>query len=207
MRLYLIRHGETEHNRQQLIQGHEEVPLNDAGIAQAARLAQRMEAYPLDEIRASDLRRTAMTASIVAARTGAPIAWETGFRERDPGELTNKSYEEAMAFFTDPDYHPPGGESVPEFVERVGAAFTRLIDELGHTNRHVAIVSHGMVCATFLRVCLDYTLEEIAAHRWPNTSLTIADYEGRNWNLVTLGCTLHLEDAEEEKTSAHATGA
>lgn len=205
MRLYLIRHGETEHNRRGIMQGHEEVPLNDTGIAQAALLAKHLEQYPLDEIRSSDLRRTAMTASIIAAATGAPITWEEGFRERHPGELTNIPHEDAMPFFTDPDYHPPGGESVPDFARRVKAVFDDLVDDVGDTSRHVAVVSHGMVCAAFLRIFLDYSLEELAQHRWPNTCLTIADYDGA-WKLTSLADATHLEGFESD-SSAHATGA
>ena len=42
MRVYLIRHGETDYNRERRMQGHGEVPLNDTGIAQVTRLAQRL---------------------------------------------------------------------------------------------------------------------------------------------------------------------
>lgn len=205
MRLYLIRHGETEHNKNRLIQGHAEVPLNDAGISQVAQLAQRMADLPLDEIQASDLRRTAMTASIVAAHTGAPIMWEPRFRERDPGELTNKTYEEAMAFFTDPDYHPPGGESVPDFVRRVESGFSNLVATQGTSDKYIAVICHGMVCAAFLRICLGYSLEQVAEIRWPNACLTIADYEG-SWKLVTLGDASHV-DAEPNSDPAATTGA
>lgn len=202
MRLYLIRHGETEYNLRKLIQGYGEVPLNDTGIRQAAALGRRMAQLPLDHIYASDLRRATMTAAIVAAHTGTPIEYETAFRERNPGiHLTDKSYDEAEGFFTDIDYAPPGGETVQVFGDRVKRAFDDLLEKERARQRNVAVVTHGMVCAAFLRVCLDEPLEQIAATRWPNASLTIVDYNGA-WNLITLGDATHLEE-----TPSHATGA
>jgi broad specificity phosphatase PhoE len=211
LRLYLIRHGETEYNKNKIIQGHTEVPLNDTGIAQATRLAERMKRVTIDLIYASDLRRAAMTAAILASHTGVPLVYEPGFRERNPGALCHRSYEEAAAFFGDPLYHPPEGESVPEFERRTNEAFERLARVEGGNGRHIAVVSHGMVCACFLRNQLRVAPEEQGRHRWRNTSVTIADYvrvhAGGRWELVTLGDASHLEDEDAAEPQASATGA
>jgi 2,3-bisphosphoglycerate-dependent phosphoglycerate mutase len=128
LRVYLIRHGETDYNRQMLVQGHAEIPLNDLGIRQAAQLARRFAGVRLDRIYASDLRRATMTAAILAANTGAPLLYDPGLRERDPGELTHKDYQESIRFFTDPAYEPPGGETHADFVARVRRTFEALIE-------------------------------------------------------------------------------
>lgn len=128
MRVYLIRHGETEYNRTMKVQGHAEIPLNDLGIAQAARLARRFTGVRLDRIYASDLRRATMTAAILAAHTGAPLLYDPGLRERDPGDLTHKDYQESIRFFTDPAYEPPGGETHHDFLARVRKTFEALIE-------------------------------------------------------------------------------
>ena len=207
MRLYLIRHGETEYNHLGIMQGYGEVPLNDAGIDQAMRLGRRMADFPVDRIVSSDLRRAAMTACIVAAHTGKPLTWDEGFRERDPGELTNVPHEKAMRFFTDPDFEPPGGESVPVFTERVEDAFSRLLAEEDGSDRHIAVVSHGMVCGAFMRVFFGKTRDELADVHWPNTSLSIADYNG-SWSMVMQGDASHLDNPASRGTPAqHATGA
>lgn len=128
MRVYLIRHGETEYNRTMKVQGHAEIPLNDLGIRQAAQLARRFTGVRLDRIYASDLRRATMTATILAAHTGAPLLYDPGLRERDPGELTHKDYQESIRFFTDPAYEPPGGETHRDFLVRVRRTFEALIE-------------------------------------------------------------------------------
>lgn len=206
MRLYLIRHGETDYNKNRIIQGHTEVPLNDTGIAQATRLAMRMKQMPLDLIYASDLRRAAMTASILASHTGVSLVYEPGFRERNPGDLCHRSYEEAAAFFSDPDYVPPCGESFPDFELRASEAFQRLAERKDHRGRHIAVVSHGMVCASFFRNELKLPPSDQGRVRWRNTSLTVVDYDG-GWRLVTLGDASHLDDEPAEEPQATATGA
>lgn len=204
MRLYLIRHGETDYNLKRRIQGHSEIPLNEKGLAQAACLGKRMANMPLERIYASDLRRAEMTASVLSEETGVPVQHEPLFRERHPGLLTHRTYEEAEPFFKDPTYEPPEGESVPVFVDRVRKAFKTLLAVEGNTSNNVAVVTHGMVCAAFMRVCLKTPRKEILSTRWPHTSVTIADYK-RGWRLVTLTDSSHLDDLEDP--APHSTGA
>jgi broad specificity phosphatase PhoE len=204
VRLYLIRHGETEYNRKRLIQGHTKVPLNELGIEQATRLGRRMTAMPLDKIYASDLRRTEMTASILSEHTGIPVQYEPLFRERHPGTLTDGTFEDAWPFFNDLEYEPPEGESVTVFAQRVKKAFITLLTLEGQTNNNVAVVSHGMVCGAFMNVCLGASREEVLGTHWANTSLTIVDYD-TDWRLVTLADASHLDELED--AAPHSPGA
>jgi 2,3-bisphosphoglycerate-dependent phosphoglycerate mutase len=205
MRLYLIRHGETEYNHTQRVQGWGEVPLNDRGIAQAAQLARRVAAdYSLDHIYTSDLRRTVMTACILGAETGAGLTHEPLYRERNPGDLSDKPYEEAMAFFLDDTYEPPNGESVSVFGERVGRACDHLVAAEGGTDRHIAVVSHGMFCNGFVRHCLDIDPREDPDFKWLNTCLTICDYTDGKWELQMLADASHLDESTHPE---NATGA
>lgn len=204
MRLYLIRHGETEHNRTLRVQGHGPVPLNETGVGQITRLARRLAAETaLDHIYASDLRRTQMSAEIIAAHTGAPITYDELYRERNPGDLSEKTYEEARAFFTELPYIPPNGESVDVFLDRVRRAMGRVIELEGAGDRRVALVTHGMFLRGFMHVCLGRDHMEVAT--WRNSCLTIADYSPRTgWEVTTLACAAHLD---EEEATTHATGA
>ena len=192
MRLYLIRHGETQYNATKQMQGWGEVPLNDAGIAQAAQLAQRMPQFPLDHIYSSDLRRAVMTAAIIASTTDRPIAYDPLYRERNPGDLTNSFYEPSQAFFTDPHYQPPNGESALTFTQCVHQAFEQLITQEGHSDRHIAVVTHGMVCTEFVKGCLGFDPYQQQGFHWPNTALTICDYTQDHWKLITLANADHL---------------
>ena len=65
--VYLVRHGETDWNCEQRLQGALDVPLNDAGTAQAHRLARRFVAIPIAVVISSPLMRASATAAILAA--------------------------------------------------------------------------------------------------------------------------------------------
>ena len=203
MHVYLIRHGETDHNRNQILQGHDEIPLNDLGIAQAARLGERMMDLPLDRIISSDLRRAVMTATCVAARTGKSIEYDPAFRERDPGDYTGKTYEEGAPFFLDPDHDPPNGESVPACKARLREAFDAFAARFKDSGEHIALITHGMVCEYFCQIYLD--ADNIPdARSWGNTSITTLEYNGA-WRLVDLANTSHLEE-DALPSVVHRTG-
>jgi len=200
LRLYLIRHAETDYNRRRIIQGYSEIPISALGVAQAQRLAERMRSTGIDHIYASDLKRAAMTAEVVAAATGAPVRFHAGLRERDPGALTHQSYEAAQAFFTDPAYEPPGGESLPTFERRVRRVFDELVEMEGSSSRRIAVVSHGMVCAAFLRTHLGLGDDVLRGVRWRNTSIMSLDFEGA-WRLLKLADDAHLAGLESPEAN------
>jgi probable phosphoglycerate mutase len=202
--MYLIRHGETDHNRNRVFQGHGPVPLNDLGIRQAALLGRRMRDMPLDRIVASDLARTAMTAGIIAAETGRPVIYDPAWRERNPGDLTGESYDAGPGFWSDRNFEPPNGESQTQFEERVRVAFEQWAPEQT-PGSHIAVVTHGMVCVAFARLFLSgedgVDFNRVKA----NASITIADYEDGAWKLVTYADASHLDDLVDPQ--AHYTGA
>ncbi len=195
MRVYLIRHGETDYNRIGRMQGHGEVPLNDLGILQATRLAQRLAGESIDHIYASDIRRTVMTAAVIASHTGAGVTYEPGFRERDPGDLTGNYYDTCMAFFHDDTFEPPGGESVPVFHARVRGAFDALAEREGGNGRRLAVVSHGMVCMAFHRIFTPEVLEGMDDFTSKNASVSVLNYDG-DWHAEQVLDASHLDGVE-----------
>ena len=146
MKILLVRHGETDWNVAQRIQGSTDTPLNETGIQQAKRLAEELgkRETPIIGVYTSKLERAAKTAEFVAKKLGKEciilpgleeinfglwegITWEQ-VEERFPAEYQtwhqNRRYE-----------HPPKGESYQELVERVVAALQKLIKELKNGNQ------------------------------------------------------------------------
>ena len=203
MRLFIVRHGETDYNRNRMMQGYHEIPLNELGIRQATLLAHRLKGEDLDRIVSSDLRRTVMTACILASHTGLSIDYEPALRERNPGLLTGQSYDDEPRFFSDPAYIPPEGEGVVEFCARVRQAFEGLVATARHTDERVAVITHGLVCRAFVREFFGGQGHEEVGSR--NTALTVADYDHGEWALVTADCADHL--AGEDVPMVVATGA
>jgi broad specificity phosphatase PhoE len=144
----LVRHGETDWNRERRFQGHADQPLNDTGRAQAHELANELAGEHVDGIYSSDLRRAYETAEIIAARLGVPVIADSALREVDCGEWQGLTWEEIDERFPDGrrkwDERGHGwedGETFEELAERVVAALKRVAAE--QPGRRFVVVGHG----------------------------------------------------------------
>ena len=151
---YLVRHGETEWNAQERIQGQTDIPLSDAGREQAARTAERLAGCRFGAVYTSDLTRAHETARIIVARLSEPrpeVLLRPSLREVAYGELEGAPWQEVRAStgelhgvegaYHDLDLKPEGGESFRELLERLGE-FSREL-EAGHPGEDALVVSHG----------------------------------------------------------------
>jgi broad specificity phosphatase PhoE len=203
MKLFIVRHGETDYNRNRMMQGYHEIPLNERGIRQATLLAHRLKNEKLDRIVTSDLRRAVMTACIVASHTGVAMDYDPALRERNPGLLTGKSYDHEPRFFTDTAFVPPEGEGVAEFRARVRRAFEGIAVSARRVDERVAVITHGLVCRAFVAEFFgEVGNEEVGSQ---NAAVTLVDYEQGQWTLVTADCASHLAGVQVPK--AVLTGA
>jgi len=156
----LLRHGQTPMSVQKRYAGRSDVPLTDAGVAQAAAAAKRLAPAGIAAIVASPLKRTVQTAEQVAAVTGLPVVTEDGFRETDFGawegltfaEVRERWPSEMTAWLADPEVAPPGGESFAEVSERVTAALHRV--RAGRTGQRILVVSHVTPIKTLVAAAL-----------------------------------------------------
>ncbi len=143
--ILLARHGETDWNRELRWQGHADRPLTDRGRAQAAALAEQLDAVPLTAVYASDLARARDTAHVVAERRGLAVVVRTDLREVDCGSWSGRRHDEItpdeIARWKAGERGWAGGES----YEEMGARMVRAVTELAtlHAGDHVLVVSHG----------------------------------------------------------------
>jgi ribonuclease H / adenosylcobalamin/alpha-ribazole phosphatase len=156
----LLRHGQTPMSVQKRYAGRSDVPLTDAGVAQAAAAAKRLASAGIDAIVASPLQRAVRTAEAVAAVTGLPVMTDDGFRETDFGDWEGLTFAEVRerwpsemtAWLADPAVAPPGGESFAGVSERVTAALGRVLD--GRAGQTVLVVSHVTPIKTLVTAAL-----------------------------------------------------
>jgi broad specificity phosphatase PhoE len=156
----LLRHGQTPMSVQKRYAGRTDVPLTDAGLAQAAAAAKRLASARIDAIVASPLRRAVQTAEAVAAVTGLPVTTDGGFRETDFGDWDGLTFAEVRerwpaemaAWLADPQVAPPGGESFAEVSERVIPALARVLD--GRAGQRILVVSHVTPIKTLVAAAL-----------------------------------------------------
>ncbi len=148
----LIRHGETDWNRELRFQGHIDVPLNDTGHEQARRLGLRLAGEPVQQLISSDLLRTQQTAAPAAQQLGLDIVTTASLREQNFGvaeglrgdelkQLHPRAWEEWLEFRE--DHALPEGESPIDFHARAIAALARIAT--AHNGQRVLVVTHGGV--------------------------------------------------------------
>ena len=141
MKIYLVRHGETEWNSRLLFQGHSDIGLNAKGRAQAARICGFLKGNPPEVVVSSDLKRAYETAAAIRKGLGhkSSVVKEPLFRERSYGNLEGKEYREKVNPF---DFT---GESDFIFFGRVKKAMKKFISEYAGRYETTAIVTHGGV--------------------------------------------------------------
>ena len=144
MSILLIRHGETALNAARIVQ-HPDTPLNDRGMGQARRLAERLANFPIAAIVSSDYKRAHMTAEAIAGVTGLPIAIQESLRERNFGDVRGVPHADLPVDLYDPDYHPPGGENWAMFNQRVATAWEEVTERAAQTQGDLVVVSHALV--------------------------------------------------------------
>lgn len=94
MDLYLVRHGETEWNRESVFRGTADVPLNRQGLAQARAVGRRLRAVPVAAIFSSPLTRARATAEAIAHHHRLPVELDPGLGDLCFGEWQGLGQEE-----------------------------------------------------------------------------------------------------------------
>ena len=147
--ILLVRHGETDWNRERRIQGQSDPPLNDMGRDQAHALAQTLGGEEIDAVYASDLARARETAEILAAELGLPVVVDPELRELDFGPWEGQTVEELEARYPDAfgrwvdggQAEWDGGETHAAMADRVRQAVRRLA--AAHAGGRILLVAHG----------------------------------------------------------------
>ncbi|WP_116021344.1 histidine phosphatase family protein [Thermomonospora umbrina] len=186
-RLVLWRHGQTAWNVERRFQGKTDIPLDETGVAQAARAARLLAALQPTTLLASPLRRAADTAAALADLTGLPVAHDRDLIERDGGEwegLTNAEIRERYPA-EHAAWQPPGGETSPQVAKRVTAALDRALDRLP-SDGLLVVASHG--AALRLGMCGMLGLPEEIWERLGGLSnccwSVLAEMRDGGWRLV-----------------------
>ncbi|WP_051204811.1 histidine phosphatase family protein [Butyrivibrio sp. VCD2006] len=140
MKFYLVRHGQTDWNKEERLQGQTDVPLNDEGRRQITELAEKMAAADLhfDRVISSPLVRAYESAQIIVDKIGfdKEIIIENDFTERNFGLLEGKPWDPNRDM-DDPKYQT---EKISEVCDRAGRGLAKYnFDE----DERILIVAHG----------------------------------------------------------------
>ena len=160
MRIYIVRHGETEANKNGYLQGWTDVPLNENGRILAKLTGRGMKGIRFDYCFSSPLIRAKETAEILLRESGnsVPVSFDDRIKEMNFGSFEGISVrdEQVAQFLKDPvvDFKIPGGESIQEVMKRTQEFLKELIAK--DDDKTYLVSTHG--CA--LRAMLNFLYED-----------------------------------------------
>jgi len=205
VRLILVRHGETEYNRQGLALGRSDIPLNRRGEEQARRLGKVLAREPLQAVYSSPLRRCMDTAWEIARPHGLTVHPLPALLEMDIGEAEGLPYSQVRERYpgliekwlsSDPSLVTmPGGEGLVAVQERAWEAITRLASR--HVGETIVVVTHNFVILSILTKALGMPLSSFRRLRHEVAAISVLEIEESKVTLVRLNDTCHLKDLTE----------
>ena len=199
LRIFLIRHGETEWNKQNRLQGNSDINLSPEGFHQAMMLAEHAPFQHVDAIYSSDLTRAVATANVLAERFDLDVKTMPELRETNFGDWEGRFISELAAesprafgkFFTDPERcHPPHGETFLESQARVMIGIREII--ANHDDQNIIVVSHGSAIRLILGAALDMPIHKMWAIAQFNMALNVLRVDDGDLTVELMNSTEHL---------------
>lgn len=160
MKIYFVRHGETDWNKERKIQGQVDIPLNEFGRHLARETAKGLRDVPFDVCFTSPLGRARETAEIILQGRDVPILEDKRILEMNFGVLEGKCCSKEgwdvpdsfQMFFDDPVHYqaPEGGEDFQAVRERTGDFLNWLFAQEQYRDSTVLVTTHGAAMAGLL---------------------------------------------------------
>lgn len=205
MRVYIVRHGESDSNLTRVHQGIH-TPLTETGVKQAQAVAERFKNIPVEIIISSSLARAKHTAEEIQKTTGVEHEIDDVIKEMTrPTEIigmkmgsdeTKQMFDEMMAHEDDPDWHYSDEENFHDIVKRAHGTLKMLENR---SEENIALVSHSIFMRvligvmTFGEKMTPQMLRDLGNHfKINNTGITVIEYNDNEWKLITWNDHAHL---------------
>jgi len=176
--LILARHGETDWNKNGLLQGSSDfAKLNNVGKKQAKALGKALLKFNVDIIYSSPLKRASETAEIINKILKKEIVFDDALKERGWGDWEGRDAAveflrlEKMDIRTRFNFMPPNGESWKEFEIRLIKSIEKIIEN--NNDKRVLIVTHGGSIRALVPVIKKVPREQTLHLKFANTSISI----------------------------------
>ena len=202
MKIYLVRHGETDWNQAGRLQGQTDIDLDAQGFAQAAEAAERLKEVPFEIAFCSPLIRARHTAETIVGERKITLTTDERLRELNfgpwDGTDVRKIREGANSPFTDPgSYLPPeGAESFAQLYARSGEFVKQVLLPLEGTYETVLVVAHGALNRSILNAVLDIPVSDFWHFHMGNCATAILECREGKLSL------LEYQDSESVNTKS-----
>lgn len=180
MKIYLVRHGETDWNQAGLLQGQTDIALNAQGLEQAHDAAERLKKVPFEIAFCSPLIRAKRTAEIIIGDRKITLTTDERLRELNfgPGKRGYPDHQGCCqpAFYQPGSYIPPvGAESFAQLYQRSGEFVKQVLLPLEGTYKTVLVVAHGGVNRSILNPVLNIPVDDFWRVHMGNCATAIFD--------------------------------
>lgn len=208
--LLMIRHGESEANRNKLFAGNLDADLQNNGLKQAQKTAEYIASnYKVDKVYASDLKRAFRTGKCVADLTGVEIIPDKRLREISAGKWEGLKYDTLATEYAE-DYKVwltdignarcTGGESVKQLGERVITVLTDIA--VANNGKTIVIATHATPIRVMQTLVNYGSLNEMKSVPWvTNASVTTFEYDCGKWKCTKVSEDAHLNELKTELPS------
>jgi broad specificity phosphatase PhoE len=205
-RLFLVRHGRTGWNKEQIFRGTKDIPLDEVGRAEARLVGERLKGEEIRAVYSSPLARARETAEAIARFHNLDVQRLEGLVDLNFGEWEGLSRQEVQERY--PDLYQewlkqphqiifPGGEGLDAVSSRAMKAVEEIISR--HPQEAVALVSHRVV----LKVLICALLGLDNSHFWniaqDTTALNCFHHRNGTWICNSLNDTCHVKGVGEER--------
>lgn len=202
--IYLVRHGETEWNKINKIQGKSNTELSETGKKQAKLIGDSLKDKQVNIIYTSDLKRASMTANIISSILNISIVEMTAYQEIGLGpwegltldEIKKLYKEQYKAYREDPvNFFLEGAETLDAVGDRAYRGIIDIVDK--HRDSNIIIVSHGTAIKAAIMKILDIDLSRYNKFKIDNGSICTITFDNNFYGGVVisgLNETSHLDN-------------
>ena len=197
--LYIVRHGTTDWNQLGRIQGHMDIPLNDAGRAQARLASSRLAPWGATALYSSDLLRAYETAQIIGQSIGLSVVRKPGLREINFGvwqrlsspQIRERDPEVYAARRANPyDIAPAGAETWRQFYDRAVQAIQEILATT--EAQRLIVVTHSGICTVVGLRALGFDCTGKRTFESHNCGIHTIAVHGATWRVIALNDVTHL---------------
>ncbi|MBM4386371.1 MAG: histidine phosphatase family protein [Deltaproteobacteria bacterium] len=195
-KIYLVRHGLTDGNKDGFYYGRTDLPLNREGVIQSYRTAERLSPVKREAVYSSGLARAAETSKIIAQGRGLEAIRDDALIEMDFGEYEGKRSDDFAGtefqkkwFETPAALKWPGGESLSEVQKRIQGFFDRI--ENTHSG-DICVVSHAFAIIAYLCGLAGIDLNRFRVVKIDHASITVIEKLPYVKRILSLNETFHL---------------
>jgi broad specificity phosphatase PhoE len=199
MKLYVVRHGETAWNKEEVFRGRKDIPLNDTGKRQAEMVGGYFAERTVDRIVASPLSRAMETADAISRTTGVRVEAMEEFTDINFGtwegvpliEVEKRFPVDFASWKASPEKaRIEGGETLAEVRDRVSRAIAKISsDQVGS----IVVATHRVICKMIALSCLNIANNHFWDMKFDPASVTLLEQQQNRFVLAYSNDTCHLQ--------------